>query len=91
MLRPPHRHPRQPTTRWARPARPQVALLLRQNWQGTIARWVMRQGAISLALHLIAFTAFTVGAFTVKTWLGCAVLGVTALWMENNVREPDHP
>lgn len=63
----------------------------RQNWQGHALRWVLRNGPVPLTLHLVAFTAFTVAGFHVTAWLGWAVLGGSALWMESNTREPEHP
>lgn len=65
--------------------------MLRQNRLGQAARWVVKQGPVSLVLHVGAFAAFTVGAFTVAAWAGCLVLGGCCLWMETNTREADRP
>jgi hypothetical protein len=64
--------------------------VLRRNRLGQAARWVVRQGPVSLALHVAAFAAFTTAAFTVTSWAGWGVLGVCCLWMETNTRE-DQP
>lgn len=65
-------------------------LTLRQNRVGQAARWVVRQGPVSLALHVAAFTAFVVAGFTVLETVGWVVLGGCCLWLEALTRE-DRP
>jgi len=64
-----------------------VKLAARQNLAGTAARWCLRQGLVSLALHIVAMLAFTVAAFSIIGPLGWAVLGVSCLAMEYLTRE----
>jgi hypothetical protein len=51
---------------------------------------VVRQGPVSLALHLAAFVGFTVAASLVFAPAGWLVAGGCCLWLESNTRD-DRP
>ena len=62
----------------------------RQNLAGAAARWVIRQGVVSLGLHVGGFAALAVAAFLLAAPLGWAVIGVSLLVLETLTRS-EHP
>lgn len=64
--------------------------MLRQNWQGSAVRWILRQGPMSLALTVGGMASITVAAFLLAAALGFLVLGIGLITLENLTRQ-DRP
>lgn len=75
--------PRRPTphTRHVQP------LAHRQDAVGAAVRWAMRQGLVSLGLHVVGLASFVVAAFILATALGFVVLGAACIVMETLTNE----
>lgn len=66
------------------------ALATRQTWGGAAARWALRQGLVSLGLHVAGMVAFIAAATLIALPLGLATAGVLLWYLEMLTRE-DHP
>lgn len=61
--------------------------MLRRNRVGQAARWVVRQGVVSLPLTVAGMLAFVVSAFLIVAPLGWAVIGGMCWFLEYLTRE----